>query len=140
MKKYVLIFAVSYLLLTVVLGIVTEMLEIDGVAGLNMAVTVASSFIAAWRFTQEQGRIPTVEENSSYTRLALASVWVTSLLLVISFFVFIMSPDEADAIMKILVTKIFIVVATVGFFVLSAIYYFLIKWSFSWYAKKTYNA
>jgi hypothetical protein len=85
MKKYVLVFAVTYLLLTVVLGVITEMLKIGGGAGLNIAATIASSFIAAWRFTQEQGRLPTAEENNSYARLALASVWVASLLLVVAF-------------------------------------------------------
>ncbi|OYY73217.1 MAG: hypothetical protein B7Y40_10405 [Gammaproteobacteria bacterium 28-57-27] len=140
MKKYVVVFAVTYLLLTVALGTIAEMLKIGGGAGLNIAATIASSFVAAWRFTKEQGRLPTAEENSLYTRLALASVWLVSLLLVVAFFVFFMSPADVDAIKKILVTKIFIIAATVGFIVLSAIYYFVIKWSFSWYTKQTYRA
>ena len=139
MKKYVLIFTISYLLLTIALAIITSLLKVGGGTTLNIAVTIASSFIAAWQFTKEQERIPTTEENNSYARLALAGTWAVSLLLVIAFLALLVPPTELETFKKLISTKIFLIIFPIAFIVLSVIYYFVIKWSFSWYAKQTYK-
>lgn len=140
MKKYVFIFTIAYLLLTISLAIITSLLKVDGGTSLNIVVTIASSFIAAWQFTKEQKRIPTAEESNSYARLALAGTWMVSLLLVIAFLALFVPPNELEIFKKLINTKTFLTIVPIAFIVLSVIYYFIIEWSFSWYAKQTYKA
>jgi hypothetical protein len=134
MKKYALIFTIAYLLITLMLVVIAGVFKVGG-ASLNIAATVAASFIAAWRFTQEHSRLPTTEEATSYSLIALAGIWVVSLLLVIVYFVMVMSPEESKAIMKLMTSNVFIAISIGGAIVISAIYYFAIRWSFSWFSR-----
>jgi len=139
MKKYVLIFTVAYLLLTVTLAIAATLLKVNSGTLLNLGVAIASSFFAAWQFTKEHARIPTREENTAYARLALVATWGVSAFLVVSFLAIFLSPAELEAFRKLMTTKMFLAVAPVACIVLSVIYYFVIKWSFSWSAKQIYK-
>ena len=140
MKKYALVFAVSYLLLTVVLGAIAEVLKVKGGSGFNIAAMLASSFFAASRFTKEQCRLPTAEELKLYSWLAVSAVWGVSLLLLVVALAFLFSPTEANALLLFAASKIFIGIFVVGGLIISVIYYFAIKWSFSWYAKRACGA
>jgi hypothetical protein len=135
MKKYASIFTLAYLLLTVALAILANMLKIGG-AGLNITATIAASFIAAWWFTKEHGRIPTIEENKSYSWRALVGTWTVSLLLAIVLFAFMLPIAESKAIIKAMASPMFMAIGIGGGLVISAIYYLTIRWSFSWYATK----
>jgi hypothetical protein len=136
MKRYAIMFAVAYLLLTVILGAILEFFRLGGNAGVNIAATLAASFFAAGKFAKEQGSLPTPEQTKAYSWMALLAVWIVSLLLALVAFALLLSPAETSSILKLASSGFFLIVAIVGGLVLSLIYYIAIKWSFSWYAKK----
>lgn len=140
MKRYAIMFAVAYLLLTVILGAILEFFKLGGSAGVNIAATFAASFFAAGKFAKEHGSLPTPEQTKTYSWMALLALWIVSFLLVLVAFALLLSPSETSSILKVASSGFFVVVATVGVLVLSLIYYTAIKWSFSWYAKKTLAA
>jgi hypothetical protein len=140
MKKYALVFTVAYLLLTVAFAVIASTFKFGGGMSFNVTMSIVASFIAAWRFTKEQGRLPTTEENKSYSWMALAGLWMASLLLVAAAFAFLLPPAETKMIAKILESKIVVMAGTAIAIIISALYYFTIRWSFSWYAKRVYNA
>jgi hypothetical protein len=131
-KKYVFIFAFSYLILA---GVV-ELLELKGGAGFNFTTLLMASFCAAWRFTKDQGRLPTSDELKSYSWLALFSVWLMSLLAA-GAFLFLFSTAEINGLLKFIASMKFFFVA--GVIIISLIYYVTIRWSFSWYARKVFQ-
>jgi hypothetical protein len=141
MKKYVLVFTFSYLVLIAALWAAEVFLDFDSVGGLNIAALLVANFIAARQFTRDQNRRPTPAETKSYSLLALASIWCISLaiLLVVLEFVFgygVVSVFLENTIPsmegKLLLFAIYLLI--------SAITYLAIRWSFSWFAKRTLAA
>ena len=135
MKNYTLVFAIAYLLLTIALGLIAELLNMKGSTSLNIAAAIAASFVAAWKFTKEQRRLPTVEERKSFAWQALLSVWAVSLLLVVGFLAFLVPPAESKAMLKLLGSATYLLIGIGAAAVISVVYYFAVRWSFSWYAK-----
>jgi hypothetical protein len=135
MNKYVLAFASVYLVLTALLAVVTTLIDFNGGAGINLVVTFAASVFAASTFVKDQGRAPAPDETKAYSWRALLATWAVSLVLVIVVVVFLFSPDEKDAVLKVLAWPMSYLLGVVAALFLSTVYYFAIRWSFSWYAK-----
>ena len=139
MKKYVVLFTIAYFLITVAIAGIAYFIDIGGGAGLNIAAAMAASFFAGSQFAKEQGRAPTNAEKHTYSLLALASIWIVSLLLVVAAVAFLLPAKEIQALLGLVASGIFPIVAAVGAAVLSLLYYFVVKWAFSWYVKKVCN-
>lgn len=140
MRKYTAIFAVAYLVLTIVVGLIAEALNLKGSTGFNIAATLAAGFIAAWKFSREEGRLPTTEEKKAFAWQGLLSVWLISLLLAVVVFALLIPSSESRALFNYMRSSTFILIGVVAMVFLSAIYYFTIRWSFSWYAKRAHKA
>lgn len=135
MKKYTLTFSFAYLVLALALGAIVELLKIKAGASFGIAATFAASFIAAWKFTKDHGRQPTLEEKKSYAWQALISVWAISLLLVAVAFATLLSPSETRAMSNLMATSSFLAIGVGVAVFISLVYYVAIRWSFAWYAK-----
>lgn len=135
MKKYTFLFSVAYLLLSLVLVAVADFLKLKGGASFGVATVLGASFLAAWKFTKDHEREPTLDEKKSYAWQALVGVWLISLLVVIGVFAVFFSPSEINAFINLMATKTFLFIFAGGAIFISAIYYVAIRWSFAWYAK-----
>ena len=138
MKKYALIFAASYFLLTVILAAVGKVMKPDDGFWLTIAANIAASFVAAWRFVKDNGRRPTDEEKKSYALLALINSWIVFLCVLLAALALVLSPAQAQQFLAaILISSgIFKAAAAAGCLFLSAVYYVAIRWPFSWYANR----
>ncbi|MDP3700314.1 MAG: ABZJ_00895 family protein [Hylemonella sp.] len=139
MKKYTLVFSIAYLVFGLVFFAVAELLKINANASFSVATTLASSFLAAWKFAKDHGREPTIEEKKSYAWQALLSVWVISLILAIVMFAAFLSPSEAKGVLTVMgtwQTTYLVIGLGISVFV-SLVYYVAIRWSFAWFAKLT---
>lgn len=136
MKKYAVLFTIAYFLITVVVAGIAYFIDIGGGTGLNVAAAMIASFFAGSQFAKEQGRAPTHAEKHTYSLMALASIWVVSLLLVVAAVAFLLPAKEIQALLGLVASGIFPIAAAVGAAALSLVYYFVIKWAFSWNIKK----
>jgi hypothetical protein len=134
MKKYTLIFCISFLVLTIVLAAVAGWLEIKAGAGFGVMAIFAASSLAAWKFTKDNNRPPTLEEKKIYAWQALLGAWIVTFLLVAVMFVSL-SPSDTKSLLDFMATKTFLFIATCVSVFTSLIYYLSIRWSFAWYAK-----
>ena len=140
MKKYAVLFTIAYFLITVIITVVAYFIDIGGGAGLNIAAAMVASFFAGSQFAKEQGRAPTNAEKHTYSLMALASIWMVSLLLLAATVAFLLPAKETQALLGLVASGIFPIVAAVAAAVFSLLYYFIVKWAFSWYIKKKRNA
>jgi hypothetical protein len=134
MKKYVLIFAIMYLLLMAALSMARVFLKLEGGTVQNVVIVCLSSMIVASLFVRDQKRSPTEDETKSYSLLALLSVWVISIPVMIGFIAFqsSFSPDEMGATLNTLASTSFLVI----FVLTSGLYYIAIRLAFSLYIRK----
>jgi hypothetical protein len=134
MRGYALVFMATYVLCTLVGGAAMAAANVQGSAGLNVACVLAASYVAAWRFTKREGRVPEAAEKARFAKLALGGIWLSSLLLVVGYFGAIAPASDARRVLGVLSSPraLGLLLAVVA--VLSIIYYFAIKWSFSWLA------
>lgn len=135
MKKYTFVFSAAYLLLTLILAAIAELVEIkSGASGLGIAAVFGASSIAAWSFHKDHARVPTLEEKKSYAWQALLSTWLVSLLLVVCAIALFFSPADTKAILGLMQTKLFLAIFAGGALFISLVNYVAIRWSFGWYA------
>lgn len=139
MQKYAVLFTIAYFLVTVVIMVVVYLIDLGGGAGLNIAAAMVASFFAGSQFAKEQGRAPTNAEKHTYSLMALASIWIVSLLLLAATIAFQPAAKEAQALLGLVASGIFLIVVAVAAAVFSLLYYFVVKWAFSWYIKKVCN-
>ncbi len=132
MRKYANIFGVTYFLLTVIATYVTSELKMGG-ASLSIAAIIGSSFVAAWQFSNNEMRLPSSEEKTSYARTALVFSLLVSLVIVVAASAFLMTPKDASDLKTVLTSTVGIGTMIAAFLIISLVYYFTIKWSFSWY-------
>jgi hypothetical protein len=132
MKKYIIIYTVCNLLLTITAIKLSSLLAIDTSTTLNAAVAIGASFVAARWFTNDHVRIPSQSEATSFARLALISSWLVSILLVYV----VLSASALDMI-KALASNLGLVLTLMISVIISLVYYFVIKWAFAWYAKQS---
>lgn len=133
MRKYVFIFGVAYLVLTICLALLLTAMNVN--SSFNIAIAMSASFAAAARFKKDYGRVPTAEEKSTYAKGALLFSFVASLIMVSVVLVSIFSFREISSMVNLLLTPRYLAIALVATLIVGIIYYFIIKWSFSWFAK-----
>lgn len=142
MTKYAVFFSIAYLLLTALCAALVTAVDIGGNAGmgLNIAVTIGSSFLAASRFVADHERLPSAPEKGAYALGALIGAMLASLLLVVAILGMLISPRELIWLLS-LIESPKVIALIVGSTLFSwVVYYFAIRWSFSWYAKRAYSA
>ena len=137
MKKYTLLFTITYFAITLIIAVITTLLEIGGELFSGIATTFAASALAAWRFANDHGREPSLEEKKSFAWQALASIWVISLLMAGIVVVVLLSPDEMKEAFDLLTSQRFLIILVLVTLFVSLIYYAVIRWTFAWYAKFT---
>lgn len=149
MKKYSLIFSISYFLLVLVVGAVAERLELNKGTVLGIVPVIAASFLAAWRFTKDHNRQPTPKEKKTYSWQALLGAWIVSFLVTATAVMSIvfLSPDGMESLATVMALLIgttspstadlaVVILIYIGLAVLMSLaFYLAIRWSFAWYAK-----
>jgi hypothetical protein len=137
MKKYVFIFSAAYFLLTALSA--AFLAGKSGGAGVNLAIAIGSSFLAAAMFVKAHGRAPTNEEKTSYAWGSLLASCLISLILVLAFISYSFSSQQIAAFKVLFANSAFLITVGIALFIFGVIYYFAIKWSFSWYANRSAN-
>lgn len=130
MKKYAIIFSVSNVVISLLLGVTLTILDVGG-SGTVLATVIAASLIAAWRFIKDHNRLPTEDEKSSYAKLSLLYITIASVVAVFLYMLIAMPEELVNTITS--VTFLTVMLGVLAIF--SLIYYFAIKLSFSWYVK-----
>jgi hypothetical protein len=137
MKKYVITFTVSNLVLTVVLALLAGALKMKAGSSFGVVAAVSAAFVAGWVFVRDYDRPPSNDEKTSFAWKSLATTWVLSFALAAAVLPFLMSTKDLKNALSFLASWQYGgLVAGVILFV-SSIYYFAIRWSFGWYAKVT---
>ena len=140
MGSYALVFTITYLVATLLANAVMAAVKYDGSFSANVASVVLASFIAAWRFTKQERRIPEPAEKAQFSKMALAGLWLSSLVLVAIYVGALLPATEARRVLG-LISSTRALLLGLGFaVVMSLVYYFVIKWAFSWYANRSHRA
>lgn len=137
MQKYVTRFITYYFLMTILVATITTLLKMD--SSLSLVTVAIASAIVGDNFSKDHRRLPTKEEINDYALSAMLGAWVVSLLLTIIVLSVFASPSEIDAIRDILSVKTTLIVLPFILVFMSVIYYFAIRWAFSWQAKQSFK-
>jgi len=135
MKKYALIFSVSYVVAAVLVGVVGELFRLRSSGTIGIAAILAASMFAAHQFTNNHQREPTLGETKSYALQALLGFWAVSLIVFGALFAFFGDKNASKMFMELLAAGWFLLAMAVGVLLVSLICYVAIRWSFAWYAK-----
>jgi hypothetical protein len=135
LKKYSILFAITYFIVIFGLGEIAERYQIDAAMTLNFFSTVLSVFIAALWFARQQNRRPSHDEVMAFSWQGLAGVWIASIISTAIMFTFFISPMDVMAMLKELSMAVIVVGALIGGLIACVIYFFLIRFSFSAFTK-----
>lgn len=135
MNRYIVIFTVANLILTIAIGVVTSILNLKSGSGLAVGAAMGASILAASSFVKAHARAPTREETKAFAWRALLSTWLVSLVLTALVLVFLM-PGSLRGLSRGLFSGMGLAFALGAFLIISAIYYLGIRWSFGWYGKQ----
>jgi hypothetical protein len=137
MKRYVLQFAGAWVLFTILVAIVATVLDFKGGAWIGVATVLAASAFAADRFAKEARRDPSPVELRTFSRWALGAILALSFIVCAILLVAVAKPADYRLLGSALVSPIIMPVVVAVLAVMSVVYFFAIKWSFSWYVKLT---
>lgn len=135
MTRYIVIFTVANLVLTLAIGAIASLLNLKSGSGLAVGAAMGASILAASSFVKAHARAPTREETKAFAWRALLSTWLVSLVLTALVLVLLM-PGSLRGLSRGLFSGTGLVLVLVAFFVISAIYYLGIRWAFGWYGKQ----
>jgi len=135
MNQYVIRFALANVVLTIVLAMVGEMLKLKSGSGFAMAAAIASSFFAASAFVKDHSRAPSSMEKGVFAWRALIATWLLSLVLAAIVLAAFSTSAEIQGMLLFLKSGSMLALVGGTFLLISAIYYFAIRWSFGWYAR-----
>jgi polyferredoxin len=135
MNRYVIRFTVAYVILTVVLACLAELLNLKFDGSLIAGAVMASSFFAGAAFARDHARPPTDEERTSFARRALMATWLVTLVLAAIVIAIWIAPAEILSFARSFMSGSVLALAIGALLLVSAIYYFAIRWSFGFYAK-----
>lgn len=135
MKKFSILFCIAYLILTFGFGSIAEALQIDAGVTFNIVATIVAVLIAAWWFSHDQKRRPTPDEISAFSFQGLCGVWVASIVLTTILLTFFVSGAEIMALLSEMGVAVLIFGGIFVTIVISLLYYFVIRWSFSGFTK-----
>lgn len=137
MRKYVLVFSVSYFVWVVVLAVIAEQLKFKAFTGLGIPIFFAICN-AASIFSKDHARDSTFQEKKSFAWQAVLSFWVVSLAVSLLFIFFLPHLGWAAPIIDLATNPIstfqgFLLLAVAIFS--STIFFFALPWIFAWCAK-----
>lgn len=135
LTRYIVIFTVANLILTIAIGVLAEVLKLNSGGGLAVTAALGASFLAAAAFAKDHARPPSNEEKRSFAWRALLSTWLVSLVLSAAVLAFLIPASDARVLLRTLLSGMGLVFMLGALVVISAIYYFAIRWAFGWYAK-----
>jgi hypothetical protein len=137
LKRYIIIFTISYVILLLLLGGLAEILKLSSGTAFAVAAVGGASFFAAAAFAKDHARPPTGEEKTSFAWRALLSVWVVSLLFSAVFIASQVPAGELRGLLRSFTSGSALALGAGFFLFASALHYFAIRWSFGWYAGRT---
>lgn len=141
MKKYALFFTLAYAVCTVLVGILAHLLEMNSATSLHIASVVASSVYAGARFAKDHKRVPTDQEKSSYAWLSLGAIWVVSIAHAVAVLFVLFPLEEIGEIFSEILSGLgsweVVGILSVVFLLGSVLSFFVSKYIFSWFVKKT---
>ncbi len=133
--KYVFRFAVAYLVLLVVLGVLAVLLNMDSNTGASIGALVASAIMVISKFVQENKRIPSVSEKKKLVWFSYLACWAVSIVL---FAVFIVISGEVEEVVEFLTTVNMPV--AIGAIVFVSIFYLgILDLSYGYMARKQFE-
>jgi hypothetical protein len=136
LNRYIIIFAVTNLLMTIAIGVVSSLLNLNSGSGMAVGAAFGASVMAASAFVKAHARAPTREETKDFAWRALLATWLVSLALTAVVVLVLLPASEARSLLRGLSSGMGLVFFLGAFVVISAIYYVSIRWSFGWYGKK----
>ena len=98
MKYYLLFFTAAYVVITIIVAVISTLLNLPSSTG--MAPLVAVGFLTAWQFVKREQRIPTPEEKKKLIWGSIASTFVVSIVLAAVLVMATMSVQDVMAILK----------------------------------------
>jgi hypothetical protein len=131
MKKYAIVFSVTYLVATVFFIFVSYFLRFKVLDGFNIAAVFSGVFYAGHVFFKDQSRVPTKEEAAQLARYSLLSV----LLVLCIVIMYLISNFAAHAIIAFITNPRYLLMSTSATMLLFSIYYMVIRYSFVWFVK-----
>jgi hypothetical protein len=140
LKKYTLVFASVYLVLTLVILLILAGLKLKGGASINVVAALAGGFVAAWKFNKDKGRAPTLDEKKAFAWQGLLSVWLISILLALVVLSLALPFSQWKFFAMLMLPSTSIVMMLIGAMAFaSVIYYCAIRWSFAWFTNLAYK-
>ncbi|MGQ2978458.1 MAG: ABZJ_00895 family protein [Polaromonas sp.] len=135
LTRYIVIFTVTNFLMTIAIGVVASILNLKSGSGMAVGAALGASILAASSFVKAHARAPTREETKAFAWRALLATWLVSLVLT-AFVLVVLMPGSLRGLSRGLTSGMGLVFVLGAFFVISAIYYLGIRWSFGWYGKQ----
>ena len=135
MKKFSIVFTIAFLVLSFAVGSIAEALQIDAGVTMNLVVTVVASCLAASWFVKQHDRRPSSQELTAFALQSTLGAWIASAILTVIVYTFLASSADVVAMLRSFSIGMLIVVLLASAIVISLLYYVVIRWSFSWFAK-----
>lgn len=135
MNPYVLRFLIANVVLTVIFGVIAEMMKLKSASGLAVAATIGAGMYAASAFAKDHAREPSSAEVGGFAWRALLATWVVSLVLFVGFLMMFSSAAEVRALFGYSRVGLMSALLVGVVLFVSAVYYVGIRWSFKWYAR-----
>lgn len=130
MKKYILIFTLTYLALSLIAGLAAMLFDFNGSIVFSILAVLIASYTAAKMFVRDCRRLPTLNEKKSYAwQACLGSLFVSIFLTMASYA--LLDPDRQQEIFELLGESDFVMYAAVVMLVITLLQYGGLRWSFS---------
>jgi hypothetical protein len=136
LNRCIVIFTVANFILTIAIAVVASILNLKSGSGMAVGAALGASILAASSFVKAHARAPTREETKDFAWRALLATWLVSLILTAIVVVVLLPASEARGLLRGLFSGMGLVILLGAFSVISAIYYFAIRWAFGWYGKQ----
>ena len=135
LKNFSILFFFAYVILTSALDAIAELFKIDAAISLNMAATIAASFLASAWFSTARERRPTGQEIAAYAWQATLAAWLATMIMTAIVLTFLAPKDYAQFMLASIPRALLIIVVLIAIPLISLLYYVVIRLSFSWCTK-----
>ncbi|WP_255991966.1 ABZJ_00895 family protein [Chitinolyticbacter albus] len=126
-NRYVWMAGAGYVAISIAIGIVVTLLGMKNNISLHGATSLTAGMLAAWRFVVEQQRQPAKTETHQFALRTSALIGLLSLLVIALVLLAFDITQQAG-------TGAFIAIMLGVVAVLSFITYWILRWSFNWFA------
>lgn len=130
MKKYILIFTLVYLALSLIAGLAAMLFDFNNGIPMSILAVLIASYTAARMFVKDCRRLPTLNEKKSYAwQACLGSLLVSIFLTMVSYA--LLDSDERQDIFELLGESDFVIYAVMVMFVITLLQYSGLRWFFA---------